>query len=411
MFSTHGILVVGGGIAGQAVCEAVRARDPHVPLTLVCAEDRLPYDRVRLGDLLADEPDLEALTLRPTTWYADHDVTVLLGRRVTALDPDAGLATLDDGTLLHPDRTVLCTGSDALVPPIPGAERALLFRDPADCAAMVRAAGPDVRAAVVGGGLLGLEAADALDQLDIDCTVVERGAWLGHSELDRRSGALLAEQLEGRGIDVVAGTSVRAIGGDARAEGVELSGGRTLTADVVIVCAGITPNAELARDAGLAVGRGVAVDASMRTSDPAVFACGDVAEVDGIVSGRWPAAVAQGEIAAVTALGGERTYDARPIPTRLKVTGLELTAIGRQEARPGDEVIVHEAEGSYRRLVLTRDRLRGAVAFGPAPGLDAVVAAVREGRHVTTLLDDLRAGDWTVLDRRSTGPAAARRAA
>jgi nitrite reductase (NADH) large subunit len=409
------VVVLGNGIAGITAAGYVRRLDQSCAIDLVTASAHPFYNRIAVTRLIHDRAGMRRMQLLPDSWYEAQRIEQWLNTSATRIDRTRQRVLLGTGETLEYDRLVLATGARATMPPLDGIGLPGVFGiRSADDAVDIRAYVQDQRcrrAVVVGGGLLGLEAADALDQLDIDCTVVERGAWLGHSELDRRSGALLAEQLEGRGIDVVAGTSVRAIGGDARAEGVELSGGRTLTADVVIVCAGITPNAELARDAGLAVGRGVAVDASMRTSDPAVFACGDVAEVDGIVSGRWPAAVAQGEIAAVTALGGERTYDARPIPTRLKVTGLELTAIGRQEARPGDEVIVHEAEGSYRRLVVTRDRLRGAVAFGPAPGLDAVVAAVREGRHVTTLLDDLRAGDWTVLDRRSTGPAAARRAA
>ncbi|MEA2448699.1 MAG: nitrite reductase large subunit, partial [Thermoleophilaceae bacterium] len=155
------VLVVGGGIAGQAVCEELRRRDPQRPITLVCAEDRLPYDRVALSHLLAGEADPLGLQLRPDDWYPDRCVDVRLGVRAERLDPDAGVCELSDGSTVRFDRAVLCTGSDPLLPPIDGIDLPGVhpFRGPADCDAIAAAAAGASRAAVIGGGLLGLEAA------------------------------------------------------------------------------------------------------------------------------------------------------------------------------------------------------------------------------------------------------------
>src|SRR4051812_25311189 len=154
-----GVLVIGGGIAGQAVVEAIREHDAQTPLTLICAEPRLPYDRVALSTLLATGEELGSL--RPSSWYQDHRVGVRLGARVAALDLDEGIATLADGAALEFDRVVLCPGSAALVPPIPGADLSgvHVFRGPEDCAAIAAGAAQAGRAMVIGGGLLGLEAA------------------------------------------------------------------------------------------------------------------------------------------------------------------------------------------------------------------------------------------------------------
>jgi nitrite reductase [NAD(P)H] large subunit len=207
MLARRGILVIGGGIAGQAVCEAVRARDAHVPLTLVCGEPYRPYDRVRLGTLLAPDGDVEALRLRPDGWYEDADVTVLTGTRVARLVPDAGAAVLDDadGTVQRFDRAVLCTGSDPLVPPLEGAEAAgvHVFRDPVDCAAILQAAAGARRAAVIGGGLLGLEAAHALARLGCPTTVVHLVDRLMERQLDAPAAALLAPAMQRLGVEVL----------------------------------------------------------------------------------------------------------------------------------------------------------------------------------------------------------------
>jgi len=252
----------------------------------------------------------------------------------------------------------------------------------------------------VGGGLVGVETADALLKLGVQCTLVEQSQWLCSRDLDARSAGLLGEDLVERGVSLALSSTLTAIEGNDRVRWVELAVGRSLEGDLVVLCAGIVPNVELARDAGLEVARGVIVDAGMRTSDAAVFACGDVAEYGGSVAGRWPAAVAQAEVAAVNALGGRQIHAPAPIPTRPKIKGVDLTAIGCVVAEPGDEEIVYDepARRLYAKAVLRDGALVGVIAYGRLEGIDEAVAAVRDGQGAHSLVDDLRRGGWSRPD-------------
>ncbi len=248
------ILIVGGGIAGQAVAEELRRRDPAVELTLVCAEQAAPYDRVRLSHLLAGEASADELRLRPDEWYADRAVDLLLGRTVATLDLDAGLATLDDGRVLQFDQVALTTGSEALLPPLPGLDLPGVhaFRDPADCAAITSAAASGIsRAAVIGGGLLGLEAAYGLVQRGVAVTVVHLMDRLMERQLDAAAGALLLPAIEALGVEVLLehATAELLPGDDGRVAGLRFASGAELPADLVVVSIGIKSRTDLARAA------------------------------------------------------------------------------------------------------------------------------------------------------------------
>jgi nitrite reductase (NADH) large subunit len=389
MYATHGILVIGGGIAGQAVCEAVRQRDPGVPITLVCGEPHKPYDRVRLGTLLSADGDVEALRLRPDSWYDDANVRVLTGVRVAALDPAAGTATLADTheTTLHFERAVLCTGSDALVPPLQGedASGVHVFRDPADCAAILADAGPGRRAAVIGGGLLGLEAAYALAQLDCSTTVVHLVDRLMERQLDAPAAALLAPAIAALGVDVRLAHATRAVLADAdgRVSGLSFSDGSQLDCDLVVVAVGIRPHVGLARAAGLTVERGVVVDDRLVTSAPNVLAVGECAQHRGVVHGIVAPIQDQAKVAAQT-LTRPGTGDAYAgsIPTaKLKVMGVDLVTAGAAEGER-EVVVADAAAGSYRKLITAPDgRVLGAVLLGDARGAELLIDAVRTQRQ------------------------------
>ena len=256
-------------------------------------------------------------------------------------------------------------------------------------------------AVVAGGGLLGLEAAYALHKLGLRTSVLERSDRLLRRQLDARSAELLRRYVEGLGMEVVTGASTAAVSANGRVEAVTLDDGRTLPTDVFLLAAGIEANAALARAARLHVRRGVLVDERMRTADPAVFACGDVAEYDGAVAGLWPTAVEQAEVAADNAVGGAKAYAAAAPVTILKVVGVELTSIGRFEPEsPGEEVIVLEDEAAqrYRKLVIGEDgRIAGAILLGFSREVAPVRTAIARGWDVRARLDDLRAGRWDVL--------------
>ena len=349
-------LVVGGGIAGQAVLEAIREQDRDHELTLVSAEPRLPYDRVALSTLLASGADPDTLTLRPASWYEDQRIDVRLGEWLDTLDTDAY------------DRVVLCTGSDALVPPIPGAEHAQVFRGPEDCAAIAAHAGR--RAVVIGGGLLGLEAAYGLASLGCDVTVIHLMDRLMERQLDGGAAALLAPAMEALGVEVLLERSTEEI----TAGGVQLAGGEFVEADLVVISVGIRPQVALARALGLEVNRGIVVDDHLATSHPKVFAVGECAEHRGIVHGIVAPIHEQAR-----ALAAGEAYTGTIPTAKLKVMGVDLVCAGNPD---GARAVVVNDERSYRKLAVDgAGRTVGAILLGDTRGAELLLDAVRTGRE------------------------------
>ena len=295
-------------------------------------------------------------------------------------------------------------GSRAFVPPIEGfglAGTGVLRK--ADDAVRVRSFAQRhacKRATIAGGGLLGLEAAYALHQLGIRTSVLERSPRLLTRQLDARAAELLKRYLEGLGLEIVTGAETQAVSGQGRLDAVHLKDGRVLDSELLLVAAGIEPNADLAKQAGLATNRGVLVNARMQTGDPHILAAGDIAEFEGQVPGLWPVAVAQAEIAADNAVGGTKLYDPVVPVTILKVVGIELTSIGRFEAAGSheEEIALEDASGRYRKLVVADGRIVGAILLGFSKEVAAVRTAITRGFDVRHQLDALRAGRWEVLE-------------
>lgn len=351
------VLVIGGGIAGQAVVEAIRERDSDIELTLACAEPRLPYDRVALSTLLVSGAEPDTLTLRPASWFEDHRIEVLLNTRIDEL---TGY-----------DRYVICTGSDAFVPPIPGAEHAHVFRSPEDCAALAAAKG---RAVVIGGGLLGLEAAYGLASLGCETTVVHLMDRLMERQLDAGAATLLTPAMEGLGVEVLLEANTQAI----TPEGVRLAD-RFLPAETVVISVGIRPQTDLARSAGLAVERGIVVDDAMVTSDPRVLAVGECAQHRGVVHGIVAPIHEQAKVAADTICGVEAAYTGSIPTAKLKVMGVDLVTAG---APDGTRAVVVADDATYRKLIVDGEgRTIGTILLGDTRGAELLMDAVRTGRE------------------------------
>ena len=252
----------------------------------------------------------------------------------------------------------------------------------------------------MGGGLLGLEAAEALQELGLDVAIAERTDRLAPAQLDERSSELLLEKLRERQLDVLLETSVDRVTDREHGKTVELSDGTSRPVDLIVVCAGVVPNAELAREAGLEVNRGVVVDAQMRTSDPAIFAAGDVAEHDARVYGLWSVASEQAQVAAANTCGVHQSYSGSVVSTQLKLAGLTLVSIGSATPEDGAdgsfEVALEEGDG-YRKLAISDHKVVGAVLLGYPELSSKVLAAVKERRDVRGHIAALREGDWSVL--------------
>ncbi|MFI6508881.1 FAD-dependent oxidoreductase [Streptosporangium sp. NPDC050855] len=359
------IVVVGNGMAGARLVSEIRARDRHVGLTVFGAEHGQPYNRVLLSNVVAGTMPPDQVRLLDPAWYADHSVTAVPGVEVVAVDRESQFVITATGRREPYDVLVLATGSEAVVPPVPGAERAVTFRTMDDCHAILRAAGSARRAVVVGGGLLGIEAARGLAGRGLPVTLLHLAGHLMDRQLDAEAGLVLGQTLGGLGVEIRTGVTVEEIADD----GVRLSAGELVEADLVVLACGVRPVTALARDAGLEVARGIVVDDEMRTDDPSIFAIGECAEHRGRVYGLVAPAWEQAAVVADLVTGTDKTarYRGSRLVTRLKARSVELAAMGETHLTEDDAEVVrfsHRATGTYRKLVIRDGRLVGVILLG-----------------------------------------------
>ncbi|PRY50121.1 2Fe-2S iron-sulfur cluster protein [Geodermatophilus tzadiensis] len=399
------VVVLGNGIAGVTAADFVRRGHPECEIHVVGSEPHVLYNRMGISRVVYGRSAMQGLSLLPETWYDDHQVTAWLNTVATRIDLESRRVFLGTGDVLPYDRLVIATGSRAVEPPVEGFGRpgSFVLRSAADAGALrAHVQRHGCRDAVVaGGGLLGLEAAHALLELGLRVTVLERGARLLSRQIDPRCSELVDGYFRRIGLQVLYRAEAQALTGEPAVTGVRLTDRRALRCDVFLAAVGIRPDVDLAREAGIPVGRGVLVDDRMETAVRGVFAAGDVAEHGGRVWGLWPLAAKQGEVAAVNALGGDERLESEVPATLLKGVGLDLFSVGRVEPEPGEEVLVDEDESlpSYRRLVVAGRTVVGGVVLGHHPeDVTAVTAAVKRGLELDdAVLAGLRAGDWRVL--------------
>lgn len=381
---TEHLVIIGNGMAGHRLVEALLKRPGRPSRITVIGDEATPaYNRILLSPWLAGEMEREALTLREAEWYAEQGVELVLGERVTSIDRAARRLTTDAGRALDYHRLVLATGSRPAMPGVPGIELSGVhgFRDLQDAETLARVAERGGRVVVIGGGLLGLEAAEGLRKRGegarrqgtggLRVSVLQRSSRLMNRQLDVTAAGLLEAELGRRGLAIHTGAQLAAIEGDphGRVAGVRLIDGRRLAADCVVVAAGITPNAELGREADLATQRAIVVDGHLTTSDPAIHALGECCQFEGTTYGLvepiWRQVEVLAEHLAADPAEGAR-YEERPSATKLKISGISLFAFGPTEAEADHDVLAyHDPEqGDYRRLLLRDGRLEGAVLFG-----------------------------------------------
>jgi NAD(P)H-nitrite reductase large subunit len=406
--------VIGNGIAGITAADHVRRRHPSCTIDVVARERYHLYNRMAITRLIYGGSAMQGLFLMQDQWYEQHRITTWLNTQVVAIEREQSQVRLGTGETLPYDRLILTAGSKNFVPPIEGfgADGSFVLREAED-AMRIRAYVQEHRcrrAVIAGGGLLGLEAAYALKKLGLHVTVLEVNDRLLHRQLDERASELLQRYLEGLGIEIALGVQAELEVAEGRVAAVKLSDGTLIQAELFLVSAGIRPNVEIARDAGLEINRGVRVDPQMRTSDPNIFAAGDIAEHDELISGLWPTAVDQAEVAAANAVGGNEVYAGTVPVTMLKVTGVDLTSVGAFEPEgPEEDVIALEdaAESRYRKLVVRDGRVVGAILLGYAVASPAVVRAVKEQQDVSAWLERFRTGDWSLFADDAQAPTAA----
>nr|WP_228045868.1 FAD-dependent oxidoreductase [Saccharopolyspora sp. HNM0983] len=358
-------MVIGNGPAAHRLVERLRHHGHDGPITVLGQEEHPAYNRVLLASVMDGTLSSRSVTL------PESDAVVRLGVTATAIDPARRLVRTGNGVVHRYDELVLATGARATVPPIPGvrtgegelADGVTTLRTLADCD---RIASGARRAVVLGGGVLGVETARGLQGRGIEVTLVHPQPYPMDRQLDPAGGDLLAEHLRGMGVTTELGRRAA----EYRPGALVLDDGRVLDLDALVLCAGVQPETELARAAGLAVGRGVLVDDRMRTSDPRVHALGDCAEHDERVPGLIAPAWEQADVLARVLTGGHASYAPVGDVTRLKARGIDLSAMGSaaclHDSEPGVELVTmaDPARGRYAKLALRHERVAGAVLIG-----------------------------------------------
>ncbi len=394
--SREKLVVVGAGMAATRFVEELTKRTPdRYDILVIGDEPRLAYNRVLLSSVLSGELSVDEIELKPAQWWRVAGVEVLSGRKVIKINAAARRLILDNGESVDYSKVVLATGSRAARLPIEGADLpgVHVFRDVQDVEALTRL-GEDTRALVIGGGLLGLEAAYGLARRGVDVTLAHVMDRLMERQLDAAGADILRRLVEEKGVRVLLNASATRINGSGQVENVEFADGQTIPVDAVIFAVGIQPNADLARQAGLDAGRGVKVDDGLETSVVGVFAIGECAEHRGVCYGLVEPAYEQGRILAMRLAGEDATYGGSVVSTNLKVSGVRVFSagdyLGEGDAR---RIVCKDPRmGIYRKLVVRDDRLMGAILVGDTNGAADLLDLIRSGANISSQRDELMFG-------------------
>jgi nitrite reductase [NAD(P)H] large subunit len=388
------LVIVGNGMAAtRLVDELTRRASGRYAITVVGEEPSLAYNRVLLSSLLAREIKESDLELKPRSWWDERRVSVVTGRQAISIDPRRKIVRLRGGTQLAYAKLVLATGSEPIRLSLPGADlaRVLTFRTRTDVAAMLLRADGRMRAVVIGGGLLGLEAAYGLKKAGAEVTVVHLMDRLMERQLDAHSAAMLKSALDARGINVLLNAESVAVQGRRKVGGLRLADGRVLDCDLVVMAAGIRPRVGLARLADLTVNRGIVVDDQMQTSVPDVYAIGECAEHRGVCYGLVEPAYEQAHALASHLAGEEAGYEGSLLATNLKVSGVGMFSAGDFLGSEGTEPIVlsDPEHGIYRKLVVKDERIVGAVLLGDTSDAPWYLDLIRSGAPIAAMREGL----------------------
>ena len=395
------LVVVGNGMAGMRTVEELLKQAPDAyEIVVFGAEPHGNYNRILLSPVLAGEKKTEEIMLHSIEWYAEHGVTLHAGDPVVSIDRRKRVVKSQQGVEVTYDRLLLATGSQPIVLPVPGATLpgVITFRDLADVGAMLQRAGRGRRAVVIGGGLLGLEAANGLRARGMEVTVVHLLDTLMERQLDAAAASLLRASLTSRGIAFKMPAQTSEFVGEEHVRAVRFKDGTEIEADLVVMAVGVRPNTELARAVGLQCERGVLVDDTLQTYDPSIYAVGECVQhrkiTFGLVAPLWE----QARVCAMhLAERGVSRYRGTLQATQLKVTGIELYSAGEFQGQEHAEDIVLRDPGRsvYKRLIVRDNKLRGAVLFGDASAGPWYAELIEAGKDVADLRDKLLFGPET----------------
>jgi nitrite reductase (NADH) large subunit len=391
------LVVVGNGMAAaRLVDELTKQAQGRYAIAVIGEEPRLAYNRVLLSSVLAGETASHDIELKPASWWRDRGVTLKYGCAATGIDVGRRELKIAHDESIEFSKLVLATGSSPLRLNVPGADLAGVhtFRDSRDVDLLQTLAAQKKRVVVVGGGLLGLEAAYGLAKAGARVTLIHLMDRLMERQLDAPAAALLKSLVERKGIEILLNANTAKLHGQTRVEGIELADGRRIDAEAVIFAAGIRPNVALAREAGIAVNRGIVVDDCLQTGAHDIFALGECAEHRGICYGLVEPAYEQARVLARHLAGKPAAYQGSIVATNLKVSGVSVFSTGDFSDADGSEAIVlNDARaGAYKKLVISDGRLAGAVLVGDATDALWYLQLIRNREPVARIRKDMMFG-------------------
>ncbi|OYQ40776.1 nitrite reductase large subunit [Rhodoferax sp. TH121] len=396
------LVMIGNGMAGvRTIEELIKVAPDLYDITVFGAEPHPNYNRILLSPVLAGEQTLDEIVLNSFEWYAENKITLHAGKKVVEVDRVKRIVRAADGTEAEYDRLLLCTGSNPFILPVPGKDLqgVIAYRDIADTNAMIEAATKYKHAVVIGGGLLGLEAANGLMLRGMQVTVVHVQPTLMERQLDTMAGGLLQKSLEERGLNFLMGAQTQELigGEDGRVKSIKFKDGTEVPADLVVMAVGIRPNTELAASMRLHVDRGIVVTDTMQTvTDARIYSVGECAAHRGIAYGLVAPLFEQAKVAANhLAMYGIGRYQGSLTSTKLKVTGIDLFSAGNFTGGEGTEEIVMSDPfgGVYKKLVIQNDKLIGACMYGDTVDGSWYFKLLREGRNIADIRDKLMFGE------------------
>jgi len=390
MINKKKLVMIGNGMAGvRAIEEILKANPDMFEITIFGAEKYPNYNRIMLSPVLAGDTTIEEIILNDEQWYSDNNITLHMGKRIKEIQRGYKKVIAEDGTEAKYDNLIIATGSNPFIIPIPGHDKpgVMAFRDIDDCDAMIEAAKTYKKAAVIGGGLLGLEAAKGLLHLGMEATVIHDQATLMNMQLDTPAGEMLRTELENQGIKFKTSTLTTEIVGEDRVTGLKFKDGSALDCDLLIMAVGIRPNMALAKGCGLFCNRGIVVNDYMQSvTDPSVYSVGECAEHRGIAYGLVAPLFEQAKTLAHMITGqGLKTYEGSVVSTKLKISGVDVFSAGDFMGTPGADIIelMDKVGGLYKKIVLEDDKIKGVVMFGDTADGPTFFQWMQDGKDVS----------------------------
>jgi nitrite reductase (NADH) large subunit len=384
-------LIIGNGVSGTTAAEYIRKLDKKGNIKMVTDEDLPFYYRLRLNEYISGDIEEQALIAKGEKWYRDQNIDLEVRNPIVGAKPNEKIVITENNQGLPYDLLLVATGSHSFIPPIKGSEKAGVYalrtiKDARDIAAYAK----DIEQVVlIGGGLLGLEAGNALRKLGKQVMVVEFFPRLLPRQLDVDGARRLQDIMDEMGFSFRLGAKTQEITGDEQVGGVLLEGGETLSAEMVVISAGVRPNLELAEPLGLEYDKGIKVDEYLRTNQADIYAAGDVAEFKGMPYGIWPAAMEQGKIAGTNMAGGDLTYEGTTMANTLKVVGIDLASAGNIDAENEFESKVVTDEKIYKKIIVKNNKIIGCIMLGDTKDFNKLTKAISENLDVSQIKDQI----------------------